>query len=77
MTSRTPYNSHHEVVINRAKFDVCAPGSFGGVETDRSALYILYFLCIYRLLRAKRTKWHVVDKQFIMSVVTDTDELHN
>ena len=33
------------MVINRAKFDVCAPGSFGGVKTDRhTARITLYTL---------------------------------
>ena len=41
MTSPTPYDTHPEGVINRAKFDVNTPGSFGGVTTDKIALYIL------------------------------------
>ena len=27
--------THLVVVVNHAKFDICAPGSFGGVKTDR------------------------------------------
>ena len=35
MTSQTPHNTHHEVVINHAKFNVCTPSSFEGVrKTD-------------------------------------------
>ena len=34
MTSRTPYDIHGRVVINRAKFDVCTPSSF------REVIYI-------------------------------------
>ena len=32
MTSQTLCNSHSEMVINRAKFDVCTSSSFGGVK---------------------------------------------
>ena len=46
MTSLTPFDTHHEVVINRTKFDVCTNSSFRGVKTDtqtdkQHALYIL------------------------------------
>ena len=45
MPSRIPYATHHGVVINRAKFDVCTHRSFRGVKTDRHtdgiALYVL------------------------------------
>ena len=38
-----PYDTHHGVVINRAKFDACTSSSFTGVKTDtptdRIALY--------------------------------------
>ena len=30
-----PRDTHLMVVINRANSDVCAPGSFGGVQRDR------------------------------------------
>ena len=40
-----PYDTHHGVVTNRAKFDACTCSSFRGVkrntQTDRIALYIL------------------------------------
>ena len=29
-----PYNTHHGVVINRAKFDACTCSSLRGVKTD-------------------------------------------
>ena len=29
------YDAHHEVVINRAKFDACTSSSFEGLKTDR------------------------------------------
>ena len=35
MTSRNPYDAHHGVVINRAKFDVCTFSSLRGVIADR------------------------------------------
>ena len=39
------YDTHPEMVINHAKFDVCTPGSFKGVKahirTNRIALYTL------------------------------------
>ena len=45
MASRIPYATHHGVVTNRAKFDVCIHRSFKGVKTDRHtdgiALYVL------------------------------------
>ena len=34
MMSQIPYGTHSEVVINRVKFDVGAPGSFRGVKTE-------------------------------------------
>ena len=38
-----PYDTHHGVMIIRAKFDACTYGSFRGVktdtQTDRIALY--------------------------------------
>ena len=34
VTSRIPYDAHHVVKINRAKFDVCRPSSFRGVKTN-------------------------------------------
>ena len=46
MTSRTPYGTHHDVVINRAKFDTYTSSSFRGAKTDRQtdrqnyALYV-------------------------------------
>ena len=43
MTSRTPFDTHHGVVINRAKFDAFTFSSFRVVktdtQTDRIALY--------------------------------------
>ena len=42
---KPPCNTHHEVMINRAKFDVWTFSSFRGVKayirTDRIALYKL------------------------------------
>ena len=32
MTSQILCNTHFEMVINRAKFDVCTSSSFGGVK---------------------------------------------
>ena len=46
MMSRTLYDTHHRVVINRGKFDACNSSSFRGVKADRKthrqhcALYI-------------------------------------
>ena len=41
--SPTPFDTHHGVVINRAKFDACTSSSFRGVktntQTDKIALY--------------------------------------
>ena len=38
-----PYDTHHGMVINRAKFDTCTSSCFRGVktdtQTDRIALY--------------------------------------
>ena len=39
ITSRTHCDTQAEELINRAKFNVITLGSFGGVETDRTALY--------------------------------------
>ena len=45
VTSRTPYDTHHGVVINRVKLDACTSSNFGRVKTDgqteRIALYML------------------------------------
>ena len=35
MTSPIPYDTHHEVVINHAKFDVCTSSRLKGVLRDR------------------------------------------
>ena len=35
MTSSTPYDTHHGVVTNRAKFDASTSSTFIGVKTDR------------------------------------------
>ena len=35
MTSQLPVDTHYEVVINRAKFDVCTPSSIRGIKTDK------------------------------------------
>ena len=35
-----PFNTHPKVVINRAKFDVCKPSSFGGVKTHTHTLIL-------------------------------------
>ena len=40
------YDTHHAVVINRAKFNACTCSSLRVVETDRIALYILAYWCI-------------------------------
>ena len=42
MTLLTPYDTHHGVLINRAKFDACTTSSFKGVTTDRNPLYVLH-----------------------------------
>ena len=51
VTSRTPYDTHAEEVINRAKLNVNTPGSVGGVKTDRHtdriALYTTYFCKLF------------------------------
>ena len=43
MSSQTSYDTHHWVVIDRGKLDICTSSSFGGIktDTDRIALYIL------------------------------------
>ena len=40
-TSKTSLRYSQRSGDQRAKFDVCTPSSFGGVKTDRIALYIL------------------------------------
>ena len=47
MTSRTHDDTHHGVVINRAKFDACTYSSFRRAKTDtqtelRSIFYIYF-----------------------------------
>ena len=43
MTSRTPYDTYPQEMINRAEFNVGTPSSHGGVKIDRhigrNALY--------------------------------------
>ena len=52
VTSQTPYDTHPEEVINRAKFDISTSSSFGGVKTDRHTDRIaLYVLDEYRVFR--------------------------
>ena len=35
MTSRTPYDTHRGVMINRGKIDACTTSTFRGVKADR------------------------------------------
>ena len=48
-----PYDTHHEVVINRAEFDACTCSSFRGVKTDRQTrhkqteLHFIYYLIFF------------------------------
>ena len=62
-----PYDTHHGVVINRAKFETCTHSSFRGVktdtQTDRIALYTLdksmydaVMVITYYVHRSKRFK---------------------
>ena len=39
MTSRTPFDTHPGVVINRAKFNAPTFSSFGGVKTHTKLFY--------------------------------------
>ena len=43
---KPPYVTHSEKVINRANFDVCTLGSFGGVKTDRHTdrIALIYYI---------------------------------
>ena len=62
MVSRT-YDTHPEEAINCAKFDVCTPSSFEGVDADRhthSPNCTLYISCIYKLNA-------LIGTQFIMA----------
>ena len=56
-SSLIPYDTHSEVVINRAKFDVCMSKSFGGVKayilTARIALYMLDCFIVILLIHQK------------------------
>ena len=80
-----PYDTHHEVVINRAKFDACTSSSFTGVKADRHTnrqiklrfTYSIRFFCLNLLDIASCTYRSISkSKHFLLNLRISSTVFH-